>query len=159
FSTPIPAGTTMQIVAPSAPVPALRFAGDPLIWIGVPPGTPIAAFATGCIARANGAANGLPGNSGAPWTLFQLSPLPAMDRVAFTAVRGGLPVQLVLMTGTAGAIPAADDVLGSGAPLIAAPSGTGSTAFVAFAFQDRLCRDPPGAAEAIAASGACDANF
>jgi len=69
FATPVVHGTALTRVIPSAPAPGLRFIGDPLMWIGVPAGTAIAAFATGAIARAQGASNGIPGNSGAAWTL------------------------------------------------------------------------------------------
>jgi phosphatidylserine/phosphatidylglycerophosphate/cardiolipin synthase-like enzyme len=126
------------------------------MWIGVPAATTISAFATGAIARAQGANDGIPGDSGAAWTLFQLSPLPLMKPAAFKLVLGGLPVQLVLVVGTAGPTPAADDCLTVGSALTTAPAGG---AFLAFAFQDRLCRDPLTWAEAIAASGDCDANW
>jgi phosphatidylserine/phosphatidylglycerophosphate/cardiolipin synthase-like enzyme len=162
FATPVVHGTALTRVTPSAPVPndpALRFAQDPLMWIGLPAGTAIAAFATGGVARAGGAANGIPGDPASAWTAFQLSPLPQMSAAGFKAIRGGLPVQIVLVRGTAGATPAADDCLIAGAPFVTAPAGAGSTAFLGFAFQDRLCRDPLSWAEAIAASGVCDANW
>jgi phosphatidylserine/phosphatidylglycerophosphate/cardiolipin synthase-like enzyme len=159
FSTPIPHGTVLVRQTPSAPAPGLRFAGDPLMWIGVPSGTVIAALATGAVARAEGAGNGVPGNAGAAWTLFQLSPLPQMNQPAFARILGGLPVQLVVVTGTAGPTPANDDCLAAGAPLVTAPAGPGSTAFVGVALQDRLCRDPLTWAEAIAATGACDGTW
>lgn len=162
FATPVPAGSLQQVASFSLVPndPALRFARDPIWWIGLPAATAIKAFATGCVARATGASNGIPGLPAAPWTAFQLSPLPQMDAAAFKSIAGGLPVQIVLVIGpVAAATPANDDVLTSGASIIAAPPGAGSTAFLGFAFQDRLCRDPLSAAEAIAASGACDANW
>ena len=162
FATPVPPATVLQRITPSAPVPsdpAMRFAGDAIQWIGLPAGTAIAAFATGCVTRAGGASNGIPGQPGAAWTAFQLSPLPQMDPASFKLVLPGLPVQIVLVIGAAGASPAADDILDSGAPFVTAPGGAGSTAFLGFIFQDRLCRDPLSAAAAIAASGACDANW
>src|SRR5258708_8166340 len=138
FITPLTHGVALQRVLPSAAVPnvpALRFARDPLMWIGLPPGTAIAAFATGAVARADGTANGLPGNAASPWTAFQLSPLPQLNIAAFKTVPGGLPVQIIIIAGTAGG-PAADDALYSGDALVTAPAGVGSTAFLAFAFQD-----------------------
>lgn len=156
FATPVPGGTALTRVSPSAPAPGLRFNGDPLMWIGVPASTAITAFATGAIARGQGAGNGIPADPGSPWTLFQLSALPQMNSAAFKLIPGGLPVQLVLVPGMAGPAPAADDCLVAGQPLTTAPAGG---AFLAFAFQDRLCRDPLTAAEAIAASGACDAAW
>jgi phosphatidylserine/phosphatidylglycerophosphate/cardiolipin synthase-like enzyme len=155
FVTPIAPSTAMTRVTPSAPVPDLRFKNDQLMWIGVPAATTIAAFATGSVARSYGTGNGIPGNSGSDWTLFQLSPLPQMDPASFKLISGGLPVQLVLVPGAAGATPATDDCLVAGATLTTAASG----AFLAIAFQDRLCRDPLTWAEAIAASGVCDANW
>jgi phosphatidylserine/phosphatidylglycerophosphate/cardiolipin synthase-like enzyme len=167
FVTPVPAGASIQRVAPSAPVPSapvpsdpvLRFAGDPVYWVGLPAGTAISAFATGCVARVSGATDGIPGSPLQAWTAFQLSPLPQMDPAAFKLIIAGLPVQMVLILGSAGPVPAADDVLDCGAPLVTAPAGAGSTAFLGFVFQDRLTRDPLSAAEAIAASGACDAGW
>lgn len=156
FATPVPHGPTLTRVTPSSPVPGLRFKGDRLMWIGVPAGTAISAFATGAIARAQGTSDGVPGNSGAAWTLFQLSPLPQMNAAAFKLVPGGLPVQLVLMVGTAGPTPAADECLVAGSSLTTAPA---DGAFLAFAFQDGLCRDPLTCAEAIDASGDCDPNW
>ena len=159
FATPFAPAATATLIAPSAPVPGLRFAGDNLLWIGLPAGTVVNAFATGCIARANGASGGLPGQPAQAWTAFQLSPLPQFDPAAFKLILGGLPVQIVLVSGTAGPSPAADDLLSAGAPLVTAPPGPGATAFLGFAFQDRLCRDPLSAVEAIAASGACDPDW
>ena len=156
FATPVVHGTALTRVTPSSPVPDLRFKADRLMWIGVPAAATISAFATGAIARAQGASDGIPGNSGAAWTLFQLSPLPQMNPAAFKLVPGGLPVQLVLVEGTAGPTPAADDCLVAGSALTTAPAGG---AFLAFGFQDRLCRDPLTWAEAIAASGDCDASW
>jgi phosphatidylserine/phosphatidylglycerophosphate/cardiolipin synthase-like enzyme len=155
FATPIVHGTVLTRVTPSSPAPDLRFNKDPLMWIGVPANTVISAFATGVIARAQGASNGIPNKNAAAWTLFQLSPLPAMSAGSFKKILGGLPVQLVLVE-TAGANPAQDDLVLAGSMLTTAPA-TG--AFLAFAFQDRLCRDPLTWAEAIGASGDCDSNW
>jgi phosphatidylserine/phosphatidylglycerophosphate/cardiolipin synthase-like enzyme len=155
FVTPLPPGTALTRVTPSAPVPDLRFKGDPLMWISVPAATQITAFATGAIARTQGASGGIPGNNTSTWTLFQLSPLPQMDRGSFNLISGGLPMQLVLVPGTVGATPADNDCLIAGETLTTATSA----AYMAFAFQDRLCRDPLTWAEAIGASGACDANW
>jgi phosphatidylserine/phosphatidylglycerophosphate/cardiolipin synthase-like enzyme len=151
FTAPAPQGTALTAVTPSAPAPDLRFKDDPLMWIKVPAGTAIAAFATGVIARSGGPSGGIPGNQASAWTLFQLEPLPQMNTDAFRRIPGGLPVQLVLLPGTAGPAPAAGDLLVAGAALATAPA---AGAYMAFAFQDRLCRDPLTAAEAIAASGA-----
>jgi phosphatidylserine/phosphatidylglycerophosphate/cardiolipin synthase-like enzyme len=162
FTSPIPSATALTLVQPSAPVPrapGLRFSQDQLIWIGVPAGTTVSAFATSSIARASDSSKGIPGNDASPWTAFQLSPLPQLNAAAFKAIPGGLPVQMVLVTGTAGSTPAQDDLLLAGGTCIVAPAGAGSTTFVAFAFQDRICRDPLSALEAIAMSGACDANW
>ena len=165
FNTPVVHGTTLELIAPSAPVPSsalLRFAQDPLHWIGVPAGTKITAVATSSVARASGATDGIPGNAASPWTAFQLSPLPQLAPASFKAIPGGLPVMMVLVTGTAGVSPAADDLIVGGAllpPFVIAPSGSGSTAFIAFAFQDRICRDPLSAAEALSLSGSCDGGW
>jgi phosphatidylserine/phosphatidylglycerophosphate/cardiolipin synthase-like enzyme len=156
FATPVLHGTALTRVTPSSPVPGLRFKGDRLMWVGVPAATAISAFATGAVARVQEASDGIPGNAGAAWTLFQLSPLPQMNTAAFKLVSGGLPFQLVLVVGTAGPTPAADDCLVAGSALTVAPT---DGAFFAFAFQDRLCRDPLTWAEAIAASGDCDADW
>jgi phosphatidylserine/phosphatidylglycerophosphate/cardiolipin synthase-like enzyme len=156
FATPVAHGTALTRVTPSSPVPDLRFKGDRLMWIGVPASTAISAFATGAVARAQGTSDGIPGNSGAAWTLLQLSPLPQMNPDAFKLVPGGLPVQLVLVVGTAGPTPAADDCIVVGSSLTTALA---DGAFLAFAFQDRLCRDPLTWAEAIAASGDCDPDW
>jgi phosphatidylserine/phosphatidylglycerophosphate/cardiolipin synthase-like enzyme len=153
LATPL---TGVTRVTPSAPVPDLRFKGDPLVWLSMPAAASINAFATGAVAVAQGLSGGIPGNGASPWTLLQLSPLPQMNTAAFKAVPGGLPVQLVLLVGTIGPPPADGDCLVSGAALATAPAGG---AFLAFAFQDRLCRDPLSWAEAIAASGACDAGW
>ena len=66
---------------------------------------------------------------------------------------------MVLVIGTAGSSPAADDLIVGGSPFVTAPSGSGSTAFIAFAFQDRICRDPLSAAEALSLSGSCDGGW
>ncbi len=158
FATPLAHGVQLERVTPSTSVPDLRFKGDRLMWIGVPAGTAITAFATGSVARAQGAGAGVPGNDLSPWTLWQVSPFPQMNAAAFKLIPGGLPVQLVIVTGTITS-PANNDCLVAGATLAAAPGGAGFTAFLSFAFQDRLCRDPLTWAEAIAASGACDANW
>ena len=163
FATPVPPGAALLRQASPGAVPAgtpaLRFEGDPVLWVGLPAGTVIAAFATGCVFRTSGLANGLPGTPAAAWTAFQLSPLPQMDPAAFKSIAAGLPVQMVLIAGDGDASPVSDDLLAAGATLATAPAGDGATAFLGFAFQDRLCRDPLGAAEAIAASNACDANW
>jgi len=156
FTAPVPGGTTPTPVTLSAPVPDLRFKDDPLLRIWLPAGTQIGAFATGAIARNADPITGLPAAPNASCSLFQLSPLPPMNAAAFRRIPGGLPVQLVLVAGTAGPVPAADDLLAAGQLLITAPAGG---AFLAFAFQDRLCRDPLSAAEAIAASGATGADW
>src|SRR5262249_33599888 len=109
FATPLVHGAALTRVTPSSPVPDLRFKGDLLMWVGVPVGATISAFATGAIARAQGTSDGIPGDSSAAWTLFQHSPLPQMNAAAFKLVPGGLPVQLVLVAGGASATPAADD--------------------------------------------------
>lgn len=161
FATPIASGLHLERVTHSAPVPDLRFAGDPLMWLGVPPLTAINAFAMGTIARAGGLTNGVLGIAGA-WTLFQVSPLPQRDPPAFKLIPGGLPVQLVIVMGTAPGVPDNDDCLQAGALVAKAPVVAGvveSTAFISFAFQDRLCRDPLTWAEAIASSGSCDAAW
>ncbi len=158
FVTPIAHGAGLQRVVPSAAAPALRYKDDPLMWIGVPAGVAINAFATGSIAQAQGTSNGVPGNAGASWTLFQLSPLPQMKPAAFKLIAGGLPLQLVIVMGSVAA-PASDELLVAGATLTTAPAGAGSTAFMTIAFQDRLCRDPLTWADAIAASGDCDTGW
>ena len=56
FMTPIAHGAGLQRVMPSAAAPALRYKDDPLMWIGVPAGMAINAFATGSIARRQGRA-------------------------------------------------------------------------------------------------------
>ena len=76
------------------------------MWLGIPQGTVISAFATGAVARAQGPSGGVPGNSASPWTLLQLSPLPQMDRASFLNIPGGVPIQLVILTGTVGPPPA-----------------------------------------------------
>ncbi|HEX8113818.1 MAG TPA: hypothetical protein VF516_39070, partial [Kofleriaceae bacterium] len=161
FVTPITHGTSLTRVVPSLAVPALRFADDPVMWIRMPASTSVAAFATGAVARHDDTTNPFPaltGSAAGPWTLFQLSPLPQMNPAAFKAIAGGLPVQLVVVVGTVPASPASNDCLVAGQTLAPAPGGTGAV-FLAFAFQDRLCRDPLSWAEAIAASGACDGNW
>lgn len=161
FVTPITHGTSLQRIVPSLAVPALRFAGDPVMWIRMPPSTSVVAFATGAVARKDDTTNPFPaltGSTAGAWTLFQLSPLPQMNRTAFQAIAGGLPVQLVVVVGTVPATPASNDCLVAGQTLAPAPGGTGAV-FLGFAFQDRLCRDPLTWAEAIAASGACDGNW
>lgn len=159
FVTPIATSTTLEKIAHSANVAALRYAGDPLIWLGVPAGTAINAFASGMLAvPVSGTSGGLPGNAAGAWTLFQFSPFPQRDPAAFKAISAGLPIQLVIVAGTLAPTPT-DEFLAAGAPLVTAPAGTGSTAFIAFAFQDRICRDVLSQVEAIAASNACDANW
>lgn len=162
FATPVPAATALRAITPSAPVPtdpALRFSGDNIQWIGLPPGTQISAFATGSVSRASGASNGIPGQPAAAWTAFQLSPWPQMDPTAFKRVLPGLPLQIVLVIGLV-ATPDTDTALDAGALLTTAPAaGPDPTAFLGFIFQDRLMRDPFSAAKAIAASNACDANW
>lgn len=162
FSTPVTSGTVLTPIPLSAPVPvdpALRFAGDPLYWIGLPAGTVVNAFATGCVSRCSGTNMGVPGQPALAWTAFQLAPLPQMNFAAYKLINGGLPVQIIIVLGAGPAMPVTDDVLPEGSSLVTAPAGPGSTAFMAFAFQDRLCRDPLSAAEAIAASNACDLNW
>jgi phosphatidylserine/phosphatidylglycerophosphate/cardiolipin synthase-like enzyme len=162
FNTPVTHGTLLERIMPSAAVPndaRLRFAQDSLCWIGVPQATVINAFATGAVARADGASNGVPNNAGSQWVAFQLSPIPQLAPAGFKAIPGGLPVMLVIVAGSGIATPLADDLLIGAAPFITAPAGGGSTAFFAFAFQDRICRDPLSALEAIALSGACDSNW
>jgi len=161
FVTPVAHGTVLQRLTPSAALPvdttpALRFAGDPLMWIGLPPGTAVTAFATGAIVQTTAAS--VPGVVSSGCTIFQLSPLPQMNPQAFNAIQGGLPVQMLIVTGTVSA-PATDDMLIAGVTLATAPGGSTSTAFLAFAFQDRVCRDPLSWAEAIASSNACDVQW
>ena len=164
FVTPIETSAfmTLEKIAHSANVPAVpapRYAGDPLMWLGVPAGTAINAFASGMLAvLVSGPSGGLPGNATGAWTLFQFSPFPQCDPAAFKAISAGLPTQLVIVAGTL-APAATDEFLAAGAPLVTAPAGAGSTAFMAFAFQDRICRDALSQVEAIAASNACDANW
>jgi len=150
FSTPIPHGTALERLTPSAPLPAttppLRLAGDPLMWIGVPAGTAIAAFATGIVVNVQ--APSVAGITASACTIFQLSPLPQANAAAFNAIPGGLPVQIVIANGSVSS-PATDELLLAGGGLVTAPAGSGSTAFVAVAFQDRLCRDALTWAEAV----------
>jgi phosphatidylserine/phosphatidylglycerophosphate/cardiolipin synthase-like enzyme len=162
FSAPVPAATSPQLVMPSAIVPSdarLRMSGERIRWIGLPAGTVISAFATGAIARADAPTGGIPGQPSAAWTAFELSPLPQLDFAAFKRIPGGLPIQIVLVVGGASLTPGANDVLDCGTPLVTAPPGAGSTAFLGFAFQDRICRDVLTAAETIAASNACSASW
>jgi phosphatidylserine/phosphatidylglycerophosphate/cardiolipin synthase-like enzyme len=160
FSTLVAHGTTLVPIALSASVPAGRFQDEPARWTGVAAGTVVRALATGSItAVAGGPPPGIPGDPLAAWTLFELSPLPQMAPAAFKALVGGLPVLLVAVRGSGAAGPAADDLLIGGSPLVTAPAGTGSTAFFALAFQDRLCRDPLSWAQMIAATGAADADW
>ncbi len=156
FVTPVAHGVALQSVPASAAIPGGRFRSDAAWWVGVPAGTQINAFATGSVQRVDGTANGVPGSPASAWTLFELSPLPQMDATHFKLIPGGLPVQLVIVNAPIAGGPAADDLLAAGAAFVTAPPGSGVTAFLAFAFQDRLCRDPLSWAEAIAASGAVD---
>ena len=162
FSTPLPAGAAssrkLAFVPNGTDVP-LRYAGDQLMWIGIAADTAISAIAAGCITRTT-VTTAAPGDVvpvGA--TIFQLTPLPQTDPPAFKGVRGGLPVQYVAIVGATGSLPAADDWLRSGATLARTSTNAAPTAFMAIALQDRLCRDPATWAEAIAASGACDARW
>jgi phosphatidylserine/phosphatidylglycerophosphate/cardiolipin synthase-like enzyme len=157
-SAPVPStAVPTPVTSPSPPLPPLRFAGDLLMWIGVPSGTAIGAVATGCVVQAT--APSAPGIVAGPCTIYQLSPLPQVNPAAFNLIPGGLPVQIVIVTGTGPANPATDDLVLKGAPLVTAPAGAGSTAFFAFAFQDRLCRDPLTCVETIALSNDCDGNW
>jgi phosphatidylserine/phosphatidylglycerophosphate/cardiolipin synthase-like enzyme len=156
FATPVAHGTALTRVTPSSPLPDLRFKDDPLMWIGVPASTAITAFATGAVARSEGTGGGIPGSSAAAWTLFQLSPLPQMNASAFRLIPGGLPFQMVLVVGTGASGALNDDCVVAGAVLTTAAAGG---AFIAFAFQDRLCRDPLSWAEGVAASGNCDSGW
>jgi phosphatidylserine/phosphatidylglycerophosphate/cardiolipin synthase-like enzyme len=169
FSTLVAPGATLVPVAPSAPVPAGRFQGEPVRWTGVAAGTVVHALAKGSVTAVasgtpatSGPPPGIPGDPLAAWTLFELSPLPQVAPAAFKALAGGLPVLLVVVRGSGAAGPAGpavDDLLIGGSPLATAPPGSGSTAFFALAFQDRLCRDPLSWAQAIAATGAADAGW
>jgi phosphatidylserine/phosphatidylglycerophosphate/cardiolipin synthase-like enzyme len=155
FTTPLTHGTALSPFAQPFPPPRGRFAADPLLWIGVPSGTVIKAIASGAIAAFQGASNVPPLAAASPWTLFELSPLPQFASAAFKALRGGLPLQYVLVGGTI-ASPATDDMAHGGDTLATAPAGPGSTAFLAVARQDRRCRDPLTWAEEIAATGSVD---
>src|SRR5437016_4065840 len=143
FATIISDGTAMRFIAMSSVVPEGRFKGEPARWIGVRDATAIVAFASGAVTTvASGANQGIPGDNAAAWTLYEFSPLPQMDISSFQQLKGGLPVQLVLVRGAALVSPQRDDALPAGAPLLTAPAGAGNTAFVALCFQDRICRDP-----------------
>ncbi|HEX3532050.1 MAG TPA: phospholipase D-like domain-containing protein [Thermoanaerobaculia bacterium] len=160
FSALVKQPAALLPVALSAPIPAGRFQGDPVRWTGVAADTIIRALATGSVTTVkpgkpapNGPPPGIPGDPSAPWTLFELSPLPQMAPAAFKALAGGLPVLLVVVRGAVVPGPALDDLLIGGQSFVTAPKGTGATAFFALAFQDRLCRAPLTWAEAIAATG------
>ena len=127
------------------------------MWIGVPAGTPIVAFATGIVAQRT-APSVACRDSAAACTIFQFSPLPQMNAATFKIIAGGMPVQMVIVNGSVWLAGDRRSARG-GATLATAPAGTGSTACLAFVFQDRLCRDPLSWAEAIAASGACDSAW
>ena len=160
FSTLVSHATAIQRIAVSSPIPGGRFDGESARWIGVPAGTSIRAFATGAVtAIASGSDHGIPDDTAAAWALYEFSPLPQMDAAAFKQLKGGLPVQLVLIRGGAVPNPALDDCLSSGAVLVTAPAGAGNTAYFAIAFQDRVCRDPLTWANALAATGRTDANW
>lgn len=160
FSALVSHTTPMQRISPSSPVPAGRFSGEPARWIGIPAANSIRAFATGSVtAVASGADHGIPGDTAAAWTLYEFSPLPQMDAASFKQLKGGLPVQLVLIRGAAAVTPAIDDCLVTGAALVSAPAGAGNTAFFALCFQDRICRDPLTWASAIAATPHTDPNW
>lgn len=159
FVSPVPApiaGTTLSQTGPAISVPAGRFAGDGLWWIGIAGGTPLRSFGVCSLQRFDGVTSALP--AAPACTLFELSPLPQMARAAFEQIPGGLPVQLVAVP-TAGATPVSDDLLSPGDALVTAPAGSGVTAYLGFAFQDRLCRDPLSWCDAIAASGTTDPSW
>jgi phosphatidylserine/phosphatidylglycerophosphate/cardiolipin synthase-like enzyme len=153
-------GTSLQLIEPSSALPGGRYQGDPVRWLGVPPGTTIKALATGAItAVASGPSQGIPGDSSSPWTLFELSPLPQMSPAAFKDKRlaGGLPVQVVLVRGANASGPSLDDLwIGGNSMVTAPPAGAALTAFFGVIFQDRVCRDPLTWARAIQAGGNTD---
>jgi phosphatidylserine/phosphatidylglycerophosphate/cardiolipin synthase-like enzyme len=159
FTPVVSAGTAMEVIAPSAPAPAGRYANDPLRWVGVGAGTSLYAFATGVVtAVASGPSNGLPGKPGSPWTLVEFSPLPQPAPDVFRTLAGGLPLLLILIEGS-GAPVAMNDFLLPASLVATAPPGIGNTAFFVVAFQDRVCRDPLSWAEALAATNATSSDF
>ena len=162
FVSPVAAfGTgTLQNVAPVVPIPKGRFAGDGVWWVRIALGTTLRAFATGSVQRFDGVPNPVPGEVFSTCTLFELSPLPQMNPSAFKQIPGGLPVQLVMVPSGTVPPPDSDELLLAGDTIVTVPTAVPAYAgFLAFVFQDRICRDPLSWAEAIAASGACDPSW
>jgi hypothetical protein len=101
------AAASLTQIAPSAAVPSPasgtlpRFAGDFVRWITVGNSANVCSFARCAVRVFSGTANGIPGNDAAPWTLLELSPLPAFAAKVLLALPGGLPVQYVLLAAQA----------------------------------------------------------
>ena len=108
---------------PSAPVPSVasgrqpRFAGEPVRWVRVTAAVNpvnLFAFARGAVRVFSGAVSGIPQEPDAPWTLVELSPLPAFGSNVFREIPGGLPVQYVIMRQTGVAAPPDNSLAASG---------------------------------------------
>ncbi|HEX7681830.1 MAG TPA: phospholipase D-like domain-containing protein [Thermoanaerobaculia bacterium] len=140
---PIVTTAAVTLVTPSAPVPKpdtpagarVRFTDETLYWVRVTGVVTISAFARATVRVFRGT-NAF---GAAAWTMFEVTPLVGLDSGVFTKIRGGLPVQYVVV---AGAVVVAgndgDFAVAGGEPL----ASNMSDAWFAVAFQDRVTRDP-----------------
>jgi phosphatidylserine/phosphatidylglycerophosphate/cardiolipin synthase-like enzyme len=145
-----PSTAGMSLVTPSSTVPtpqagpAPRFAGEPLYWTRVNPNVAIHAFTRATIRVFTGTDSTI-----GSWTLYEVSPLPGVDYATFYNLKGGLPVQYVLVPLSTAMPPDQNAVLAG--DVVTTPI---TAATFAVCFQDRISRDPAlWAQEILDASG------
>jgi phosphatidylserine/phosphatidylglycerophosphate/cardiolipin synthase-like enzyme len=148
FSPIVDVSTSPSLIVPSSPVPTPeagplpRFAGEPVRWVACGNSANVCAFARGAARVFSGASGGIPGSPGLPWTLVEISPLPAYGATVLLALPGGLPVQYVLMTAQATAVATDNMAVSAGEAIAKAGSGTGFSVWFGLCAQDRIVRDP-----------------
>jgi phosphatidylserine/phosphatidylglycerophosphate/cardiolipin synthase-like enzyme len=136
---------------PSDPSP--RFAGLPVLWLKIAPGTSLSSFVAG--ARQIFTVTGVPAGPTVPAALIEVTPMPYIGLL--NRLPGGTPLQYVLLH--ASDLPAVADSdqqvsVAGGAPLLTAAS----EAWVGFVRQDRICRDPRGWVDDLEAAAAGDTD-
>ena len=145
--------TTPFDVPATASDPSPRFAGLPVLWLKIAPGTPVSSFAAG--ARQVFTVTGVPAGPTVPAALIEVTPMPYVGLL--TRLPGGTPLQYVLLHASdLGAVTDSDQQVSvaGGAPLLSAASDT----WVGFVRQDRVCRDPRAWVDDLEAAAAGDTD-
>ena len=83
------------------PADPARFAGEPVLWVELPPSIPIRAFARGARRVYQPLQDGLPGGATAATgvVLVEIAPLPGFLGGVLHHLPGGVPVQYIMLSG------------------------------------------------------------